>query len=86
MANILTTYKDHSTSKDTVPDFNSEKSYHWMHMVKSARKAGTEKLFPHKPRKGLAEKSFFQAVDTRLSRLSFSPGIAFDKDGKIIRE
>jgi hypothetical protein len=86
MANIITTYKDHSTGRDTKPDFNTEKSYHWMHMVKSARKAGVANRLPRKPRSNLAEKSFFKTVDERLSRTSFSPGIAFDSNGKIIRE
>jgi hypothetical protein len=83
MANYLTTKGD-KTSKSTVPDFNTEKAHHWMHMVSGARAAGTEKKFPHKPRKGLAEQSFFGAVDIRLSRKSFSMGISFDKEGKII--
>lgn len=73
------------TSRPVKPDFESEKAYHWMHMRDMAEKAGTLDTLPRKPRKGLAEESFFQQVDTRLSRRSFSMGISI-VNGRVVRE
>lgn len=41
---------------------------------------------PRKPRRTLAEQSFFGAVDRRLSRQAFTVNIQFDKDGKRIHD
>lgn len=85
--NYLTEGLGDSTSRTIKPDFDSEKGYHWMKQVKAIQQHGTPvKHWPKKPRKGLAENSFFDQVDRRLSRSSFSMGITFDSDGKIIRE
>ncbi len=74
-----------TTSREVKPDFEGEKFYHWQHMKKCAEKAGTLHTLPYKPRKGLAEESFFRQVDTRMSRVTHMMGISFDKDGRIIR-
>lgn len=74
-----------STSKEVKPDFESEKAYHWMHMKRQAERAGVLDTLPHKPRRGLAETSFFNQVDRRMSRRSFAVGISF-VDGKIVRD
>jgi hypothetical protein len=74
------------TSRDVRPDFESEKAYHWMHLVKCAEKAGTLNTLPRKPRKGPAETSFFSQVDRRLTRQSYQMGVSFDKSGRLIRE
>lgn len=74
-----------TTSKEVKPNFEGEKFYHWQHMKKQAEKAGTIDTLPRKPRKGLAEESFFKQVDTRVSRVSFQLGVSFDKNGRIIR-
>lgn len=74
-----------TTSHEVKPDFNSEKAYHWMHMRRQAEQAGTLDSFPYKPRKGLAEESFFKQVDVRMSRRSYGMGISFDENGRIIR-
>ena len=42
--------------------------------------------FPYKPRKGLAEESFFRQVDRRLSRNSFTVSVKFDSEGRLIRD
>jgi len=75
-----------TTSKPVVPDFEGAKFHHWQYMLKGAEKAGTLDKFPRKPRSGLAETSFFRQVDVRMSRTSFGVGIAFDKNGRVIRE
>jgi hypothetical protein len=75
-----------TTSKPVKPDFEGEKYYHWQHMKRMAEKAGTLDTLPRKPRKGLAEESFFKQVDTHMSRATFSFGVSFDENGRIIRE
>ncbi len=85
MANWVQTLGD-STSHSVKPDFDSEKGYHWMKQVKALKEHGTPlKQWPTKPRRGLAETTFFSQVDRHLSRKSFSPGVSFDTEGKIIR-
>lgn len=73
------------TSRDVKPDFESERAYHWMHMRRMAEKAGTLDTLPRKPRKGLAEESFFKQVDVRISRHTYSSGVSFDKNGRVIQ-
>lgn len=73
------------TSRPVKPDFESEKYHHWRHMRVMAEKAGTLHRLPRKPRKGLAEESFFEQVDRRISRKSFSMGASFDANGRIKR-
>jgi hypothetical protein len=84
MANHVQKLGDH-TSKPVKPDFESEKAYHWMHLKREAEKAGVLHTLPRKPRRGLAEESFFSQVDRRMSRRSFAVGVSF-KDGKIVRD
>ena len=84
MANLVQKLGD-KTSKEVKPDFNGEKFYHWQHMKSCAEKAGTIDTLPRKPRRGLAEESFFKQVDTRVSRVSFGVGITFDENGKVVR-
>jgi len=74
------------TSREVRPDFNGAKAHHWMHLVKCAEKAGTLNMLPRKPRQGLAEQSFFEQVDRRLSRQSYIMGVSFDKSGRLVRE
>lgn len=74
-----------NTSRAVKPDFESERAYHWLHMRQKAEEAGTLDALPRKPRRGLAEESFFKQVDTRLSRRSFSMGVSI-KNGRIVRE
>jgi hypothetical protein len=74
------------TSRRVVPDFEGAKYHHWQHMKKAAEKAGTLDSLPRKPRSGLAETSFFSQVDRHTSRVSFGVGVAFDANGRIIRE
>lgn len=76
------------TTRDVRPDFDSAKGYYWMKQAKAARQAaanGERVHLPRKPRRGLAEQSYFGQVDRRLSRQSFTLGASFDKDGKLIR-
>lgn len=73
------------TSHEVKPDFESERAYHWLHMRQKAEEAGTLDALPRKPRRGLAEESFFKQVDTRLSRRTFSMGVSI-KNGRIVRE
>ena len=84
MASIVTQLGD-KLSKPCRPDFNSGKGWAWEKMTAEAREAGTLDRFPHKPRKGLAEESFWGQVDRHMSRKSFIMGVSF-KDGKIVRE
>ncbi len=85
MANWIQEQGD-ATSHTVKPDFESEKGYHWMKQVAALKEQGTPlKRWPTKPRKGLAEHTFFSQVDQRLSRKSFAPGVSFSKEGKIIR-
>lgn len=73
------------TSRPVVPDFEGARFHHWQHMKRMATQAGTLDSLPYKPRKGLAETSFFSQVDRRTSRVSFGVGVAFDANGRIIR-
>ena len=83
MPGYVTSGLGDNTSHDVKPDFESGRAYYWMKQVKAAKKAGTK--LPYKKRKGLAEESFFKQVDARLSRETFTVGISFDENGKIIR-
>ena len=73
------------TTRRVVPDFESERFYHWQHMRRMAEQAGTLDRLPRKPRKGLAEESFFEQVDRRISRQSFSMGVSI-VNGRVVRE
>lgn len=73
------------TSKDVRPDFEGAKFYHWQHMKTMAEKAGTIDKLPRKPRRGLAEESFFEQVDRRISRRGFSMGVSIE-NGRVVRE
>ncbi len=84
MVAIITEPGD-KTSKSVKPDFEGEKFFHWQHMKTMAEKAGTLDKLPRKPRKGLAEESFFEQVDRRISRRGFSMGVSF-KDGRVVRD
>ncbi len=84
MAEIIKEAGD-KTSKTVKPDFEGERFYHWQHMKRMAEKAGTVDKLPRKPRKGLAEESFFEQVDRRMSRQTFTMGVTF-KDGRIVRD
>lgn len=58
-----------------------------MKQIDAINRHGTPvKKWPRKPRRTQAEKSFFEQVDKRLTRNSFTIGIAFDKDGNRIHE
>lgn len=85
MANWIQAQGD-STSHSVRPDFEGEQGYHWMKQMKALQQEGTPlKKWPTKPRQGLAETTFFNQVDQRLSRKSFTPGVSFDSQGRIIR-
>ena len=78
-----------NTSKDVKPDFESGRGYYWMKQISAARAAearGEKVYLPRKPRKTQAEKDFFGQVDRRLSRTATTVNVAFDSDGKIIKE
>ncbi len=85
MATFITEPGDR-TSRDVRPDFEGERAYHWMHMRRQAEKAGVLNTLPYKPRKGLAEQSFFDQVDRRMSRQSYTIGATFDESGRLVRE
>lgn len=85
LSNIVTKLGD-STSKNTTPDFESERAYYWMKQVRAIQEHGSSVPIPRKPRSTLAEKSFFSSVDARVSRRCFTVNIAFDKEGKRIHE
>lgn len=72
------------------PNFDGEKGYHWMKMTKQAIAAGVRDTLPHKPKEAprtLAQRSFNDAVERRLTRVMISsPGVSFDANGRIIRE
>lgn len=69
----------------TQPDFDSAKAFYWMHATKEAMKTpGAREKMPRKERKGLKETSYWDAVDRRLSRQSYTVNVTFDKDGKVI--
>ena len=84
MTAIVQTLGD-NTSRECKPDFNTGKGWAWEKMTKEAIQAGTVDRFPRKPRKGLAEESYWGAVDRHLSRRTFIMGVTF-KDGRIVRE
>lgn len=73
-----------TTSKDTTPDFEGGRGYYWMKQVYQARRNGASQNLPYRERKGLAEQSFFDAVDKRLSRSSTVVNISFDEQGRRI--
>ena len=74
------------TSHETRPDFEGAKGYYWMKQVHAAKAAGATGNLPHKPRKTLAERSFFSQVDRRLTRQSYTMGASFDENGRLVRE
>lgn len=75
------------TTKSVRPDFESPRAHYWMKQIRDIEQYGTPvKKWPRKPRKNKAEESFFKQVDTRLSRRSYTVGVSFDANGKIIRE
>jgi hypothetical protein len=79
--------KEPQTTKAVKPDFESARAYYWMKQIRDIEEKGTPvKKWPRKPRKSKAEQSFFQQVDTRLSRRSYTVGVAFDANGKVIKE
>lgn len=86
MANIVQHLGD-TTSKDVKPDFEGAKGDTWLKMTYEMKMAGTEHLFPHKPRKGQVEECFWKQVDRKLANLgkTYVSGVSFDKDGRIIR-
>lgn len=87
MAAIVTERGD-STSRECKPDFDGAKGDNWMKMISDSRQATGQAhnpLLPYKPRKGLAEHSYWTQVDRRLSRKSFSMGVTF-QDGRLVRE
>lgn len=87
MANVVQQLGD-TTSKDVKPDFDGAKGYFWMKQAHAAGRAsanGERVHLPRKERSGLAEQTFFEQVDRRLSRQSFCLGATFDKDGNIVR-
>ena len=57
-----------------------------MKQVHAARAAGATGNLPRRERSNLAERSFFEAVDRRLSRSSTVVSISFDKNGKRVHE
>ncbi len=77
-----------TTSRDVKPDFDSGRGYYWMKQVKAARAAearGEAVHLPMKRRQGLAQESFFEQVDRRLSRTSYTVGVTFDTEGRLQR-
>ena len=86
MVNVVQKLGD-DTSKPIKPDFDSGKGDTWMKMISESRQALGQEHNPHlpyRPRKGLKEETFWGAVDRRLSRKSFTMGVSFDKEGRII--
>ena len=77
------------TSHDTVPDFESGRGYYWMKQMKAAEAARMRGEYvppqPYKRRRGLAEESFFEACDRRLSRHNYTVGVTFDSEGRMKR-
>jgi hypothetical protein len=74
------------TTKDVVPDFESGRGYYWMKQTRDLQEQGTPlKSWPRKPRRNKAEKTFFEAVDRRISRRTYTVSISFDSSGKIVR-
>ena len=71
------------------PDFESGKGYYWMKQMKALMAIPEHerpKNWPRRPRSTPAEKDFFGQVDRRLGRQSFTVGVTFDKEGRIIKE
>lgn len=74
------------TTKEVTPDFESGKGHYWMKQMRDLQEQGTPlKKWPRKPRRNKAERSFFEQVDRRLSRRSYTVSVSFDSNGKIIR-
>lgn len=73
------------TSRNVVPDFEGAKFHHWQHMRRMAEQAGTLDTLPYKPRRGLAEESFFGQVDRRMSRRGYNMGVSI-VNGRVVRE
>lgn len=88
MANVVSKLGD-NTTRSVTPDFEGGKGYYWMKQIYEAKKARERgepvNLTAYKPRRGLAENSFFSQVDRRLSRNSVTVSISFDKNGKRIK-
>ena len=57
-----------------------------MKQTVQARNHGWGKTPPYKERRTLAEQSFFNAVDRRLSRSSAIVNISFDSEGRRIHD
>lgn len=85
MANVVAKLGD-NTTREVKPDFESGRGYHWMKMVRDAEQFGGK--LPHAPApRTLARQSFADQIHTRLARRNYaSCGIAFDANGRIIRE
>lgn len=75
-----------NTTHDVKPDFESGRGYYWMKQTVQANNHGWGLTPPRKPRKNLAEHSFFEQVDRRLSRYSSVVNIRFDSQGRRIHE
>lgn len=86
MANIVQHLGD-KTSKDVKPDFESGKGDTWLKMTYEMKQAGTEHLFPHKPRRGQVEECFWKQVDQKLANIGkrYISGVSFDEHGRIVR-
>jgi hypothetical protein len=76
-----------TTSREVKPNFEDAKGDTWLKMTYEMKQAGTEHLFPHKPRKGQVEECYWKQVDAKLASVgkTFVSGISFDENGKIIR-
>lgn len=87
MAELITKLGD-NTTREVKPDFESGKGYHWMKMVRDAEQNGALGNLPraHPPRT-LAQKAFRDQVHARLARRNYTGcGVAFDANGRIIRD
>ena len=87
MANVVQKLGD-NTTREVKPDFESGKGYYWMKAVRDAEQAGVLDTLPRAPKpRTLAKQSFADQIHTRLARRNYaSLGIAFDANGRIIRE
>ncbi len=68
-----------------MPDFEGGKGYYWMKQTKEAIANGTRDELPHRPPANLAERSFKDAVERRLSRQNFTIGVNI-VNGRIVRD
>ncbi len=87
MANVVQQLGD-TTSRSCVPDFDSGKGDTYMKMISDSRQntgQAINPLLPYKPRKGLAEESFWNAVDRRLSRKSHVINFSI-VNGKVVKD